>query len=229
MQMKTYQKKQIIIILIILLCSLSFVIVFGRYVTNSVNDFFLRSKEFYFFSDKLSEKRDVFQVDNWSGVDDYTIVVNMNSRKNNIQVATYDIAYDIKYTCSNNAICQLSKTSGVISKEDNTDSFNLTISTTLQYSSSLSNPNVAISLYRRDYSEIYSQNYTLVDLKDYVSTILTATPREKEYVVSTGPLPTATYYLTLKDNLVTGTYKLVYKLYDGNTYIGETYEYMIIK
>ena len=132
MQMKTYQKKQIIIILIILLCSLSFVIVFGRYVTNSVNNFFLRSKEFYFYSDKLSEKRDVFQVDNWSGVDDYTIIVNMNSRKNNIQVATYDIAYDIKYTCSNNAICQLSKTSGIISKEDNTDSFNLTITPNTQ-------------------------------------------------------------------------------------------------
>lgn len=132
MQMKTYQKKQMIIILIILLCSLSFVIVFGRYVTNSVNNFFLRSKEFYFYSDKLSEKRDVFQVDNWSGVDDYTIVVNMNSRKNNIQVATYDIAYDIKYTCSNNAICQLSKTSGVISKEDNTDSFNIIVTPNTQ-------------------------------------------------------------------------------------------------
>ena len=110
-----------------------------------------------------------------------------------------------------------------------TQSGSNSLNVTLEYSSSLSNPNVAISLYRRDYSEIYSQNYTLVDLKDYVSTILTATPREKEYVVSTGPLPTATYYLTLKDNLVTGTYKLVYKLYDGNTYIGETYEYMIIK
>ena len=132
MQMKTFQKKQIIIILIILLCSLSFVIVFGRYVTNSVNNFFLRSKEFYFYSDKQSEKKDVFQVDNWSGVDDYTIIVNMNSRKNNIQVASYDIAYDIKYTCSNNAICQLSKTSGIISKEDNTDSFNLTITPNTQ-------------------------------------------------------------------------------------------------
>ena len=132
MQMKTFQKKQIIIILIILLCSLSFVIVFGRYVSNSVNNFFLRSKEFYFYSDKLSEKRDVFQVDNWSGVDDYTIIVNMNSRKNNIQVASYDIAYDIKYTCSNNVICQLSKTSGIISKEDNTDSFNLTITPNTQ-------------------------------------------------------------------------------------------------
>lgn len=132
MRMKTYQKKQIIIILIILLCSLSFVIVFGRYVTNSVNNFFLRSKEFYFYSDKLSEKRSIFQVDNWSGVDDYTIVVNMNSRKNNIQAASYDIAYDIKYTCSNNAICQLSKTSGVISKEDNTDSFNIIVTPNTQ-------------------------------------------------------------------------------------------------
>ena len=130
--MKIYQKKQILIILAILLCSISFVIVFGRYVTNSINNFFLRSKEFYFFSDKLSEKRDVFQVDNWSGVDDYTIVVNMNSRKNNIQVASYDIAYDIKYTCTSNAICQLSKTEGVISKDSNTDSFTLTITPNTQ-------------------------------------------------------------------------------------------------
>ena len=105
--MKVYKKKQILIILAILLCSISFVIVFGRYVTNSVNNFFLRSKEFYFYSDKLSEKRDVFQVDNWSGVDDYTIVVNMNSRKNNIQVATYDIAYDIKYTEGKTNLYQL--------------------------------------------------------------------------------------------------------------------------
>lgn len=130
--MKTYQKKQMLIILVILLCSLSFVIVFGRYVTNSVNNFFLRSKEFYFFSDKLSEERAVFQVDNWSGVDDYTIIINMNSRKNNIQVASYDIAYDISYTCSDNAICQLSKTEGVISKESNTDIFTLTITPNTQ-------------------------------------------------------------------------------------------------
>lgn len=130
--MKIYQKKQMLIILAILLCSISFVIVFGRYVTNSVNNFFLRSKEFYFFSDKLSEKRDVFQVDNWSGVDDYPILINMNSRKNNIQVASYDIAYDIKYTCTSNAICQLSKTEGVISKDSNTDTFTLIITPNTQ-------------------------------------------------------------------------------------------------
>lgn len=130
--MRNYQKKQIIIILAILLCTTSFVTVFGRYVTNSVNNFFLRSKEFYFFSDKLSEKKSVFQVENWSGVDDYTIIVNMNSRKNNIEVATYDIEYDISYTCSDNAICQLSKKNGIISKDTNTDFFNLTITPNTQ-------------------------------------------------------------------------------------------------
>ena len=132
MRVRFYKKRRIIVILAILLCAISFVIVFGRYVTNSLNDFFLRSKEFYFYSDKLSEDTSVFQIENWSGVDDYTITVNMNSRKNNIQVASYDISYDIKYTCSDNAICQLSKQSGVISKDTNADFFNLIITPNTQ-------------------------------------------------------------------------------------------------
>lgn len=129
---QVYKKKQIITIIAILLCLVSFVTVFGRYITNSVNSFFIRSKEFYFYSDKLAEKKSIFQIENWSGVDDYVITVNMNSRKNNLEVATYDIGYDITYTCSNNAICQLSKTSGTISKETNTDFFNLTITPNTQ-------------------------------------------------------------------------------------------------
>ena len=124
---RRYNFKQILIIIGILLCVSSLVIIFGKYVTNSIKNFFLRSKEFYFYSDKLTEKNSTFQVENWSGVDDYVVTVNMNSRKNNIQVATYDIGYDIKYKCSENAICQLSKESGTIKKETNTDFFNLTI------------------------------------------------------------------------------------------------------
>ena len=38
-----------------------------------------------------------------------------------------------------------------------------------------------------------------------------------------------TYTLDLAQNLTTGTYKIVIKLYDGEQYIGETFEYMIIK
>ena len=127
-----YKKNQIIIATLIALSLLSFMIIFGRYLTSNVSNFFVRSKEFYFFSDKLSEDNSVYQVDNWSGVDDYTITINMNSRLNNIESATYDIGYDISYTCSDNAICQLSKTQGIIKADTNSDFFNLTITPNTQ-------------------------------------------------------------------------------------------------
>ncbi len=131
---KNYKKKQIIVLAFITLSLLSIIIVFGRYVTNTINNFFVRSREFYFYSDKLSEDNSVYQVDNWSGVDDYVITINMNSNNNNIEAATYDIGYNISYTCSDNAICQLSKTSGTILANTNSDYFNLTITPNTQLS-----------------------------------------------------------------------------------------------
>lgn len=127
-----YKRNQIMIVILIALSLLSFIIIFGRYLTSNVSNFFVRSKEFYFFSDKLSEDNSIYQVDNWSGVDDYTITINMNSRLNNIESATYDIGYDISYTCSDNAICQLSKTQGIIKADTNSDFFNLTITPNTQ-------------------------------------------------------------------------------------------------
>ena len=99
----------------------------------------------------------------------------------------------------------------------------------IEYSSGLQNPNIAISLYRRDYSDIYSERYNLVDFADYVKTYVSPTAREKEYVVSVKPAKEFNVAYVLKDNLVSGTYKLVYKLYDNNTYVGEAYEYIVIK
>ena len=89
--------------------------------------------------------------------------------------------------------------------------------------------NLAISLYRRDYSNIYSQAYELVDLADYVTIAPTNTKNEKEYIVSNSPTANMTYSIDLGTNLKTGTYKIVVKLYDNDEYIGEAYEYLIIK
>lgn len=127
-----YKKKQIILVLIILIIIISLVVIFGRFVTNSLNNFFLRSGEFYFESDKLSEEGTTLQVDNWSGVDDYTFTVNINTRKNNIETATYDIPYEIKYNASDNVICNLSKENGIIYASNNSDSFTLTITPNTQ-------------------------------------------------------------------------------------------------
>lgn len=122
-----YTTKQLFILLILVICSITLVSTLGRYVVNTVNNFFLRSKEFYFNSDKLTEASAYYQLDNWTGIDPYIITINMNSRLNNIRVATYDIGYDITYRCSSNATCQLSKTSGTILATTNEDYFNLVV------------------------------------------------------------------------------------------------------
>ena len=62
-----------------------------------------------------------------------------------------------------------------------------------------------------------------------MSNTLVATNKEKEYVAFNTPISTQNYLLSLKSDLMTGTYKLVYKLYDGETYVGEAYEYVVIK
>ena len=127
-----YLRRQIIILISLVICILSFVVIFGRYLTNNVNNFFVKSEEFYFYSDKLSENTSIYEIDNWSGVDDYVITINMNSTKNNIEAATYDIGYSVSYECTDNAICSLSKTEGIINKTTNADFFNITITPNIQ-------------------------------------------------------------------------------------------------
>lgn len=218
MQKQIYRKKQILLLLAIVLCSVSFVIVFGRYVTNSVNNFFLRSKEFYFFSDKLSEGIDIFQIENWSGVDDYTIIINMNSRKNNLEVATYDIGYDITYTCSDNAICQLSQTSGVISSDDNTDSFNVIITPNTQLKTG---DKVVVNIKatsKTDYVKTLKGKFTLVVGQEDLTYQITDKPNTPYAELSI--TNTLTYYVVEE---AFGDYQQGYKI-DIDTYLALTEE-----
>ncbi len=115
----------IIVVALIILLSTPLLISFSRYAIKSVNNYFSRSREFYFLSDKLTVDNNPYIIDNWSGVDPYTVVVNMSSMKNSNLKTNYDIAYDISYTASSNLNCQISKTSGVIPATTNEDSFNL--------------------------------------------------------------------------------------------------------
>ena len=218
MQNQIYRKKQILLLLAIVLCSISFVIVFGRYVTNSVNNFFLRSKEFYFFSDKLSEGIDIFQLENWSGVDDYTITINMNSRKNNLEVSTYDIGYDISYTCSSNAICQLSKTSGIISSDDNTDFFNITITPNTQLKTG---DKVVVNITatsKTDYVKTLKGKFTFVVGQEDLTYQITDKPNTPYAELSI--TNTLTYYVVEE---AFGDYQKGYKI-DIDTYLALTEE-----
>lgn len=122
-----YKIKQLIIIIFLCCNGIFFVSILGRYVVKNAQSFFGRSKEFYFYSDKLDVNNPAYQIENWSGVDDYSILINMNSFANNLLTTSYDIEYEISYFASDNIICELSKTNGTIKGDTHTDFFTLTI------------------------------------------------------------------------------------------------------
>ena len=121
-------------IAIILIVVSYFTSSFGRYALTFVNDFYLRSKEFYFYSNKLLSTGKTVIINDWPGVDDYRISVEMNSRENNLLVARDDITYNITYKdVSQDVTITLSKTSGTIYGSEseqavkNTDSFEVVV------------------------------------------------------------------------------------------------------
>ncbi len=99
----------------------------------------------------------------------------------------------------------------------------------LKYTSSLEKPKITVCLQRRNYETIYDLGYETVDLAEYISDSLDTTKTANEYLLTNKPAANINYFYTLKENLKTGTYKLVFKLYDDNTYIGEVYDYFIVK
>lgn len=211
-----YKKQQIVILALIVLSLLSIVIIFGRYVTNTINNYFVRSREFYFNSDKLSENNSLYQVDNWSGVDDYVITINMNSNNNNIESASYDIGYNISYKCSDNAICQLSKTSGTILAETNADFFNLTITPNTQLSTG---DKVVVEIEVNStapYKKTLKGKFTLVVGKERLSYQITDNEQSPYMILSM--TNTLTYY-NVKEAF--GSYTVGQKI-DIDTYLNLT-------
>ena len=101
----------------------------------------------------------------------------------------------------------------------------------VKYETGLENPNIRVSLYRRAYNEnIYTTDYELVDLAEYVETSLESSNNNQyEYMVTNSPVQSQKFTLSLKENLISGTYKMKFLIYDGQTYIGEVYKMIIIR
>ena len=122
-------QKYIIIIFISALL-LTFSVSFGRYVYKKVLDLYFMTQNFYFESDKLKSDEARYSLDYWNGVDPYSIVINLNSYKNDKLKSNADIEYNISYSCPDNVICDTTKDSGMIAGNTNTDSFVFTMTPT---------------------------------------------------------------------------------------------------
>lgn len=124
---KISKSKKIIIIIFICLLFATLSVTFGRYVYNRILDFYFSSKNFYFESDKLTMDGAFYSLDYWNGVDPYTIVVNLNSFRNNKLKTDSDITYKVDYDCSSTTLCTSTKDDGVIYSSNNTDNFVVTM------------------------------------------------------------------------------------------------------
>lgn len=145
------------------------------------------------------------------------------SKKLEMKLNIIDSPYGLKVKSAGESIF-IDKDSGIVAASGN----NMYVFR-INYVSELENANLRVKLKRRNYDNIYTDLYDDVNLLDYISNSLSATSNKWEYVLTNSPLDDVVYNYTFKENLVTGTYKLVVSLYDGNNYIGEVYQYIIIK
>lgn len=126
-KLKKFTKKQFLLAILLFILLVPITVSLGRYVYKEIKNYYLYSQNFYFNSDKLKENIARYQIDNWSGVDDFITTINLNSSKNNKVFSTSDIDYNVTYRCSDNIICQITKTSGTIYATSNKDNFQLII------------------------------------------------------------------------------------------------------
>lgn len=100
---------------------------------------------------------------------------------------------------------------------------------TINYTSLLEAPNIRLAMYRREYDEIYDTGYQLVDFSTFADENLIYTTNQYEYMIVGNPTQSTSATILLKDNLLTGTYRLSFRLYDGETMIGEVIRYIIVR
>lgn len=121
--------KKIIIALIILLTA-TLAVSSARFIYNKILDFYFMTKGFYFESDKLKSTSVSYELDNWNGVDDYDVTVNLLNYKNSLLKSESDIDYEIEFHCSHTVTCSASKTSGTIYSNTDGDSIIIHMSPT---------------------------------------------------------------------------------------------------
>ncbi len=91
--------------------------------------------------------------------------------------------------------------------------------------SGVDNPNIRISLYKKDEYNATNQNYTLIDLNTVTTENLTSSSEEFKYIITSGVYD---FELNL-DKLDKQSYKIVIESYDGDNLISKIDKQLLIK
>lgn len=122
-----FKKRKLLFYIIALAITLPVSFTLSRYVNKLVTNYYLETQKFYFTSDKLTENNSIYKIENWSGVENLAMDIQLESRLNQYEVADTDITYTVTYECEEGVICSLSKENGVIYSSTNVDKITLNL------------------------------------------------------------------------------------------------------
>ena len=102
---------------------------------------------------------------------------------------------------------------------------------TIKYTSTLSNPNIRVSLYKRKIDTSDATDYVEVPITTLFNVNLTSPNHPQSLNEKTIPYGSSpiTIDWNLASGLTSGSYKLMVKLYDNDTLIDSDYEMIIVK
>ena len=99
---------------------------------------------------------------------------------------------------------------------------------TVKYHSQLSNPNFRIEIYKRDTTTIDSTQFSSVSFQSLFQNTLPIV-NGNEVSISMGDDMEKEFEFKLQSSLISGTYRIAFKLYDNNQLIDEEYKYVIVQ
>jgi len=110
---------------------------------------------------------------------------------------------------------------------NDTDKFTFNI----KYTSVLTNPNIRLSVYKRNIDDINSISYTEVNPDNIFAGIINSSNNPQTLYEKNIPIYSNNYKFNqiIKKDLESGTYKLEFKLYDNNHLIDSDNIYIIVK
>ena len=116
--------------IIIIVLTIAFIIslpTLGKFISKKFHEFYLNSKHFYFYSNRLKDDNPLYQLNNWSGVGNFDIEFDLTSEKNRYTYAEYDITYTVSANCPSTVTCSLSETGGTIYSTNTNHSNTITL------------------------------------------------------------------------------------------------------
>lgn len=223
-----------------------------------LKNFFIRIGD----NDYAADADGIFRINLNNGIENSSLTLNIITNQGNVKLAngnyklniTSYAAYDGLHTTtfSNNEVeipvivndasqSNIKYTFDVISNDSNkilNKSINvISANYALIQKGNFENPNIRVSLYRKNLPTAYDQQYTLVDLEYYISNTLISSGDTYVYYASSNPQSyngSATSYNNLELSFITSKfdytgYRLVFELYDGDEKIGTIENNFIVK